>query len=540
MAVRPESSQFVQGVFSIVDLQDVTQRRAIKVAISFLLVYLSWQAFRWIPGSRTQVGNLFFLPVGAGAAFACWRASRRCSTVADLKWFWRFMAAAITCQLAGDTTLAIYSLVGAEVPAPSLADLFYLGLYPLMLLALLRVPVAPASRSQKLRLGLDFATIIGAGAMLIWYLVLSQVVLDGGIGPLQLATSVAYPVGDLGLVAGIGVAILRWSPPTLRRPLSLIAAGLAMFVTADVVYAHAQLHGGYSGGGPIDILWIGALLLFALAGASQRLVEPGTAEAAVPTREQSEKRVGWLPFAALGIGSLVLISAMWGEAFIPQVSIVLFAIGLAALIALRQYVTQREMIRLQLDLREAQTELVVLANHDALTATANRRVMGKALASEVERASRYRRDLSLLFLDIDHFKRINDGLGHAAGDAVLAEFASVLKSCLRPTDTLGRWGGEEFLVILPETAAEEAYRAAERARNRIEEHNFLLADGQRVTCSVGVASFQGHPVDYETLIDTADQAMYEAKRSGRNRVVSRIYHGGQIGKRSNDVLAPAT
>ena len=418
----------------------MTPRRAIALAGAYLLLYLSWQAFRWIPGSASQIGNLFFLPIGAAATFACWKASRRGWAVAYVRWFWRFLALAIACELAGDTTIAAYSLAGAKVPFPSLSDVFYLCVYPLILLALLQVPVAPASHTQKVRLGLDFAAVIGAGAMLIWYLVLKQVVVEGGVSPLQMATSVAYPIGDLVLVAGIGVALLRWSPPTLRRPLSLIAAGLAMFIAADVVYSYSQLHGGYSGGGPIDILWIGALSLFAIAASLQAPVQDGTVETFVPSREQSEERVGWLPFAALAVGSLILISAMWGDAFIPRISIVLFAIGLAALIAARQYVTQKEMIRLQHELREAQAELILLASRDTLTATANRRVIGEALSSEVERATRYHHDLSVLFLDIDHFKAINDGLGHSAGDRVLAEIASVLKSCLRPNDTLGRWG----------------------------------------------------------------------------------------------------
>lgn len=244
------------------------------------------------------------------------------------------------------------------------------------------------------------------------------------------------------------------------------------------------------------------------------------AESAVPARETSEWRVGWLPFAALFVGSLVLISAEWGQPFLPEVTLVLAAIAVAALVAIRQYVTQREMIRLQLDLREAHDELALLASRDALTATANRRASGATLTEELERADRYRRSLSLLFLDIDHFKAINDSLGHAAGDQVLAEFASTVKSCLRPADTLSRWGGEEFVVVLPETGCDKAARAAERIRARVEEHRFPLGEDGELTCSIGVAAYPGEADDVNGLIDVADRAMYEAKRHGRNRVVS--------------------
>jgi diguanylate cyclase (GGDEF)-like protein len=486
----------------------------------YVLFYLSWHAFHWIPGNTLQVGELFFIPIDAAAVFTCWRASRRCSVVPPLRWFWLLVALAIAGQLAGDATIAAYGVADAEVPYPSLADLFYLSTYPLLLAALWRVPVAPSTRAQRIKLGLDIATVLGAGVMVIWYFVLKQVVSEGGPSALQVVTSTAYPMGDIILVAGLGIVLLRWSPPVLRLSLSLITIGLAMFIVADVGYAYLSFHVGYSAGGLIDTLYVGALALFSLAGASQKTVDLGAAESAVPTREQSERRVGLLPFAALAVGSLVLITAMWGEDFVSQVSIVLFAIGLASLIAFRQYLTQKDMIRLQRELREAQVELSLLADQDVLTKAANRRVIGQVLDNEVERAFRYGRELSLLFLDIDHFKEINDTLGHANGDRVLADFASVLKTVLRPNDTLGRWGGEEFLVILPETGGAEAGRAAERAREQVENHNFMLTDQSRLTCSIGVASYPAEATDPAMLIDLADRAMYEAKRLGRNRVVS--------------------
>lgn len=495
-------------------------RRAIAGLAAFLLLYLSWQVFHWIPGDTARVGDSFFLPMGAVAVIACWAASRRCAEVSRLRWFWRLMALTAAAQLAGDTQMALYGFGGGEIPFPSSADLAYLAFYPLMLLALVRVPVAPTSPTQRVRIALDLATALVGGAMVIWHLVLAQTVTEGGQSTLQMLVSVAYPIGDLALLAGLGVVLLRWSPATLRTPLSLIAAGLAMFIVADIVYSYAVLHDGYSSGGPIDTLWVGAMALFALAAMSQQTALPGAPETVVPNREISEQRVGWVPFVALGIGGLVLLRAEWGQPFVPQLTLVLAALGLAALIAIRQYGTQREMIRLQRDLREAHDELADLASHDPLTATANRRAIEATLAGEIERAHRYRRDLSILFLDIDHFKSINDSLGHATGDRVLEEFASTVKSCLRPVDTLGRWGGEEFVAVLPETGLEEAARAAERIRARVEAHRFPLAEGEDLTCSIGVGSDPSDATEIAVLIDVADRAMYEAKRLGRNRVMT--------------------
>jgi diguanylate cyclase (GGDEF)-like protein len=496
-------------------------RRTTTICLgAFLLLYLTWQAFRWIPGDVASIGDAFFLPVGAVAVLACWMASRRCGQIPRLRWFWRLMALAVAAQLAGDSTMAAYDLAGAEPPFPSLADLAYLCFYPLTLLALLRIPVAPTSHAQRVRLALDLATALVAGGMVIWHLVLAQTVSEGGQSAVQMLTSVAYPVGDLVLLAGLGVVLLRWSPPIMHRPLSLIAVALAMFIVADVVYSYTQLRGGYEAGGPIDTLWIAALSLFALAGMSQRQARPGTSATTVPAREVSEQRVSWFPFVALAVGGLVLVRVEWTRAFVPALTLVLAAIGLAALIAIRQYVTQKEMIRLQNDLRQAHDRLSALASQDALTSVANRRTIEEKLAGEVERARRYGRNLSLLFLDLDDFKTINDRLGHAAGDRVLAEFATIFRSCLRPTDIPGRWGGEEFIAVLPETGVVEAGRAAERIRARVQAHCFSLDGAPGPTCSVGVSSYPDDATRSDDLVHSADCAMYAAKRGGRNRVVT--------------------
>ncbi|MDP3919746.1 MAG: GGDEF domain-containing protein, partial [Candidatus Omnitrophota bacterium] len=137
---------------------------------------------------------------------------------------------------------------------------------------------------------------------------------------------------------------------------------------------------------------------------------------------------------------------------------------------------------------------------------------------------------SLLMLDIDHFKRYNDEFGHLVGDATLREVASVLRSSLRKVDIVGRYGGEEFIMVLPETGVQGAYDVAERIRSRIARHNFKVYDvSTRVTVSLGIAVFpEDVPVeasasyDPEMLLEIirrADQALYRAKEEGRNRVI---------------------
>jgi diguanylate cyclase (GGDEF)-like protein len=133
---------------------------------------------------------------------------------------------------------------------------------------------------------------------------------------------------------------------------------------------------------------------------------------------------------------------------------------------------------------------------------------------------RYQESFSVLMIDIDHFKQINDEHGHPVGDVVLRDVAHLLKDTLRTVDAVGRYGGEEFLAVLPHTTSEEAVQTAERVRLRVEQHAFKVQDKVlKVTISIGVATYPGgHADSASTLIREADQALYRAKDAGRNRV----------------------
>src|SRR4051812_30169001 len=121
-------------------------------------------------------------------------------------------------------------------------------------------------------------------------------------------------------------------------------------------------------------------------------------------------------------------------------------------------------------------------------------------------------------LDLDHFKALNDGYGHTAGDAVLCEFASLIRAQLPRIDTVGRWGGEEFVAILPELQADEALALAEEVRAAVAAHTFNVGGGLHLTCSAGIASYPVDAQEREGLLSAADHAMYGAKRFGRNQM----------------------
>jgi len=159
------------------------------------------------------------------------------------------------------------------------------------------------------------------------------------------------------------------------------------------------------------------------------------------------------------------------------------------------------------------------AAHDRLTGVANRETLLTTLVTEIERATRHHKWLSVAFIDIDRFKPINDTYGHHSGDAVLRQIASLIGNNIRVSDLFGRYGGEEFMLILPETTPEEATVLAEHLRSLVEEQPLLIARDQplRVTISIGVAGDVGSQLQADRLVDQADAAMYAAKSLGRNR-----------------------
>lgn len=161
-----------------------------------------------------------------------------------------------------------------------------------------------------------------------------------------------------------------------------------------------------------------------------------------------------------------------------------------------------------------------MATHDVLTGLGNRRAFDMRLEEEWQRAKRYGHPLSLLMLDIDHFKRVNDTHGHPAGDAVLRKLGATINSVVRPVDYVFRYGGEEFVVLMPETHGNGALSLAERIRQAVAATSFGIKPHKNIylTLSIGVATCPGSADTKEALVTAADHTLYQAKQSGRNRV----------------------
>jgi diguanylate cyclase (GGDEF)-like protein/PAS domain S-box-containing protein len=169
--------------------------------------------------------------------------------------------------------------------------------------------------------------------------------------------------------------------------------------------------------------------------------------------------------------------------------------------------------------KKIERQLANMALFDSLTGALNRPAFFQHAEKEFARGKRYYRPLSVIMLDIDHFKRINDQYGHHGGDQVLQLFAEVCQEVIRSTDLMGRIGGEEFALLLPDTPINSAYNLAERLRERINKFPYLAGDMLiEVTASLGVAELQSDDTNFKALLQRADAALYEAKHAGRNRV----------------------
>jgi diguanylate cyclase (GGDEF)-like protein len=230
--------------------------------------------------------------------------------------------------------------------------------------------------------------------------------------------------------------------------------------------------------------------------------------------------IGW-PLMASGAIVGVIVGIDHGRARRPPVA------GPALRLALTQLL-EPAGYALAHALRVARAE--ALSVTDDLTQLSNARYLHDALRKEAKRAVRSRQSLSLLFVDLDGFKRINDAHGHLLGSQALVEAAAIIRGSARETDVVARFGGDEFALVLPETGSEGARAVARRLRERIDKHLFLAdrGSGSRLTASVGVATLPDAAVTAEGLIEAADAAMYRVKQDGKDGIHI-AGHGGYFG-----------
>lgn len=199
-------------------------------------------------------------------------------------------------------------------------------------------------------------------------------------------------------------------------------------------------------------------------------------------------------------------------------ALVFSIVGASALLLLIAVLWNRKLAYFNRRLKQLNLELERISETDKLTGLANRLKLDVVISDEINRASRFSQPFSIILIDIDNFKQVNDHYGHLVGDQVLEQLAKVLSSKSRKVDTAGRWGGEEFLIVCPNTEISGAKQLAEHLRSAIESDVFPVEGG--ITASFGISAFK--PDDHvNNIVARADEALYSAKSSGRNRVAAR-------------------
>ena len=473
---------------------------------ALLLVYAGWQLFRWPAVDRRLIGDAFFYPVGLAAGCAAVGASRRCADQPRLRSAWRLLAVAAIVYLAGDIAQTIYELEG-PLPFPSVADALYLSFYPLMLWGLLRFPAGRRDRRARVRLMLDLTVVAIGGAMVVTYVVLGPTLRQSGPNALSNAVSIAYPVGDMILLVGLGSVLLRRTAVSSACALQFMVAGLLFFVAADLVYGYIQLHSTYQGGDPVDSLWMIAIALFAVAGAAQ--TDP---ESTAVVAEVKRRTASWTPYVAVAVGFGLLIVDH------RDLSLVIAGALLATLVSVRQFLAQKDLLKLQ---RLASYESL----HDALTDLPNRRRLIDDLRAALA-TSRQDRSRALAMFDLDGFKTYNDTFGHLAGDQLLVRVGHRLREFVAPYGRAYRLGGDEFCVLLDAMGAPLDQIVAGAAEALSE-----TGAGFSIGASYGMVTIPAEANDVSAALHIADTRMY-AKKNGRRAAT--------IIAQTRDVLLRAT
>ena len=476
---------------------------------------LSWLAIAYVvavglwvlihpggPDQREVLSDLAPLPLGLAAWVTAWRVGGRADVDPASRRAWRRIGASFLLWWMGDLLWFTQEVVLHRAPFASPADVGYLLFYPVLAWGLLSLPGARRRRSDWIKVALDAVTVFLAAAMVVWYLVVGPS-MRSGQGALVGLLNVAYPVGDLVLLFGVTVVLL--GRQGRDRTLWLLLGGVASLVLADLAYARLSLSDAYAGGDWPDLFWLGGELLFLLAALHHGRRAPALRS---PLRAGRVGDVSNLPYVAVVVGYGLLFAVGRRQALYPLNGLLLGAGAITAVVMVRQIRVMSENARLL-------GQLHLLAETDSLTSILNRRSFFEVGERLMVWAGHTSRPLTVLMIDVDHFKSVNDTFGHATGDEVLVHVAARTKEQLRDTDAVGRYGGDELAVVMPDCGIEQGLEVAERIREAVAGTPVTTADGiVRASLSIGVAEV-GNAGSLTGAMARADAALYRAKAAGR-------------------------
>lgn len=402
--------------------------------------------------------------------------------------------------------------------------------------AILLLPAQPLTRLARLRLLLDGLIIMAIVVTLCYYFILAPALVTGqGTVQAKVVASL-FPVADLAALFCLLLVTLRFSEKQLRPVLIMLGLALILLFIDHVAHISDILHYHFNQLTMMNIiLFPGAILLAGAAQTIRRVLEKSEGVSPAPKKVARagllypvEHWKALLPSALLLIFGLFILG-IWltggARHFHGQILIV-YTGGFVVLLLMvsRQFLSIHEMRMLRVELQRKNLSLHVLNTHleqratsDPLTGLPNHRALVERLDEALARASVTHVPCALLFIDIDYFKDVNDLYGHVVGDRILREFALLVREALRVGDCVGRWGGEEFVAILPGVGSSGAFVLAERVRSQIAQQRFICGKTLHLTCSLGIAAYPEDATERKNLLAHADMAMYVAKRLGRNQ-----------------------
>jgi diguanylate cyclase (GGDEF)-like protein len=467
-----------------------------------------------------MVNNLLQTLSALGAGLVCAMVARGATGgPAARRGGWAAMAVGLLSWGSGQAYWSWSEIVAKrEVPFPSLADLGFLVFPAASALAVVLFQVGTSASRSRFRAACDGLVVATSLFLVSWATVLHTVYKAGAESRFAFGVALAYPIGDLVVVA---LALLLLARLTSRRlPMALLAAGLIAMGVADSGFAYLTTAGTYQTGSVIDVGWVAAFLLCGVAAAAD-----SNSDQVVQSSHVGLSRVGLLlPLAPFAAGTGYLVADAWGSQM--DRPMVIGGAALMILIVVRQMLVLAENTDLVATVQQREEQLRYQAFHDPLTGLANRLLFRDRLEHAAAVRQREGRPLTVLFLDLDDFKLVNDRLGHAAGDALLVDVAERLRACLRKGDTVARLGGDEFAVLLQDDG-EEPEQLARRIVDAMEVPFQLGPARVQVTGSIGVAvaTARGRTDEVsERLLHRADVAMYAAKRDSKGSYV--VYSDG--------------
>jgi diguanylate cyclase (GGDEF)-like protein len=464
---------------------------------------------------------------------------------------WQLMAVAQMAYVLGDLTWGVLEVGFHISPYPSIADIFYLLYYPLFFFAVLQFPARKYYAVDWTKRSLDLITILIGALAVFWNYILGPVIANSeGSSVLEQILGYAYPLGDLALLGALMLIFYNRLQGKNTGPILLITVGVSVMVYTDSIFSVQSILGTYTAGSIVDSGWIIQNLLLWTASIWQiMLVRQYTEEdkISVTLVDLVNNLFSYFPFIWLLFSFGMMYQSFHETLPMNFRQISLITLLLWAIVLIRQIVTNLETKRLfkriddtlqtvkkqayeleasnrslEMEIAErkkAEERLAFDALHDFLTTLPNRALFIDRLEMAIQRLKRHP-DIShsVLFLDLDQFKQINDTKGHSAGDELLVLVAERLRSCTRASDTVARLGGDEFIILLENTDVEiSAIFAGDRILDSFKTPFTLGGDNVYISVSIGIVQSLLEYDNSSDVMRDADIAMYRAKEAGKSR-----------------------